>query len=256
MQKAYDVSKTMVSVDNALKENVYSCIHCGCEMIAAALDSVKVSPYFRAKNTHQEDCPVKHILTRERLDGSESDLEEIYNQILSKDVVDREPTERIDTGDRKRRQNYKKVRSLKQLVSFCLSNDVNDWLGTSQIKDFFISKITMEHHKTIESKKIYLIQARFREYFPDDRIILFKYPIDDFTYDLETIYITDRLYYRVKDEIYNKDDNDEYRDMYILCQIEDDTASIYSESQIFMISKHEKNVEAGSDIDGGFLPDL
>jgi len=230
----------------------YFCIHCGCEMVPAALDSDKVSPYFRAKNTHDENCPVKNILTRDRYNGKESEIEVVYENALKDREEQSASSTPSSSPDRKRKEsNYLRIRYLKQLVTFCLSNDIEETIGDKPIKSFFIDDRTLINHTSFKQNKIYLFGVRFKLYIDSMQSIVVTYPTK-YPHDDILMYFYDRdVYYEIKNKVFtDKDEENRYKDIYVIAQLNrNDNIAIRNSNQFFFVAKNRALKDNTSEVE-------
>lgn len=246
MKVAYDLLKQVVDIDYAVKSNQYHCIHCGCEMIPSALDSYKVSPYFRAKNSHVEDCAVKMIDTKTRYNNKESELEEVYEKTIKDSIKKNESTPSGEKStERKRKENsFVKVRYLNQLVSFCLGNDINESLGSRQIKDFFVDKRTYNEFHDFKEGEIYLFGVRFKKFITEFQTMYFTYPIGAPIDEIGMYFFDLDTYYQIKDKIFNKDEEDRYKDIYVIGEMSPKgKIRVFNEGQFFFIPIKDREIK-------------
>ena len=244
MKVAYDLLNVLIDIDDANKEQDYVCIHCGCDMIPSALDSLKVSPYFRAKNSHAEDCPVKVIDTKTRYNNKDSDIEEIYSKVINRISRENELEAKNDSSpERKRREKSNvPIRYLNQLVSFCLGNDINESLGNRKIKDFFVDRRTFHDYSHFKEDELYLVGARFKKYIDDLSTMYFTYPNGVSVNEVGLYFFDKDTFYKVKEKVFNKDEEGNYKDIYVLAKgSSKGKLKIYSENQFFFTVRSDKS---------------
>jgi hypothetical protein len=208
-------------------------------MIPSALDSEKVSPYFRAKNSHDNECVAKLIDTREKYNGRESNVEEVYEKILNtiskKDKA--ESTPNMNPERKKKEKKNIKVKYLSQLISFCVGNDINEFIGDIQIKDFFIDKRTYQNFDDFEENRIYLVGARYKSYSTKYTTMYFMCPIGVREKEIGVWFKSKDDFYAVKNKIFDKDENDNYKDIYVLAKgTSTNKLKIYNENQFYFIA--------------------
>lgn len=246
MKVAYDLLNSIIDIDDAYKGQEYVCIHCGCEMIPSALDSFKVSPYFRAKNSHADDCPVRLIDTKTRYNNKDSEIEEIYekviNRVLSEKIHD---PYQDSTPERKRKENANvRIRFLNQLVSFCLGNDINESLGDKKIRDFFVDRRTYQNFPHFIEDELYLVGARFKKYIDDLSTMYFTYPNGVSVKEVGLYFYDKETFYKVKEKVFDKDEKGNYKDIYVLAMgSSKGKLKIYNEGQFFFTVRSDKNYE-------------
>lgn len=243
MRVAKDLLDRIIDIDDASKEIEYHCIHCNCEMIPSALNSLKVSPYFRAKQSHDIECSAKLIDTRQRYNSKESDIEDIYERLLileTKDTIEREEIEDKNSDrNRKDRKNIK-IKYLSQLVSYCVGNDINIKVGDRFVKDFFVDKRTYKDFKGFKENELYLLGARYKGYSTPHKTMYFMAPIGVRAIELGIWFKEESVYFNVKDKIFKKDSNDEYKDIYVLALgTKTGKLKIYSGEQFYFVDKNK-----------------
>lgn len=246
MKVAYDLLNVVIDIDDAYKGQEYLCIHCGCDMIPSALDSFKVSPYFRAKNSHEDDCAVKLIDTKTRYNNKDSELEEIYEKVISSIVSEKDKEPNVDSNpERKRKENSKiRIRFLNQLVSFCLGNDINESLGEKKIRDFFVDRRTYKSFAGFKENELYLVGARFKKYIDNLSTMYFTYPNGVSVNEVGLYFFDKNTFYKVREKVFNKDEKGNYKDIYVLAMgSSKGKLKVYNEGQFFFTVGSEKNIE-------------
>lgn len=236
MDIAYNQKREVINVSEIVMGEVYGCIHCGCEMVPAALNSSKISAHFKAKNSHEDNCEVKLLNTSTRFNGKDSSIEKVYESILKGQVksISKE-VDRDKNPNREKRNVYVTVKNLKQLVTFCLSNHENRFIGGIQIKDFFIDKRTHNTFSSFENDKLYLISARFKKYLSGKQTFVLMYPIGLRTKEVLAYFTKADDYYETKSQLFDDlDVDDRFKDIYVLAKANrKGNLIIYDKRQIF-----------------------
>lgn len=211
---------THISNHHLSKE--YTCPYCHCDVIPAAIESERVSAYFRAKKHHDDKCPFKYIESKDSYDNQNSNVEEIYQRMLRQGFKKVE-TARESSDERTKSSKISRINNLKSLVSFCLDSSIDDSVGHNTIKDFFVDERTHTIHQQFSPGKLYLVRCYFRRYDDIRRHIVLRYPrriAEDAKREITLKFATAQetgLYKEVKDRIFStKEEHSIYPDLYII----------------------------------------
>lgn len=219
MYQVRNSENKLITVSNVSAANKYDDFFCpseGCSCIyhyRAYESNRKKAHFFKLpSSSHSSDCTVPHVENMqdrmEHYDSEGSSVTDIYSSIMTppRSASNMKKATHSKTQPPKN-DSPVKIRTIRQLYSVCILNDINDMVGKQRIRDFFVGQKTSFLY-TKYCNGLALVEARFRNYQDSDNTLVFTYPFrlkkeDPFSFRL-TVHIPDgRLYKTKRDELYD-----------------------------------------------------
>ncbi len=167
--------------------------HCTAKLKIKAFDSVNVQSHFSAlkNHPHTELCPYKKSYSYNKMDYSDLNIIDFYNNILNANYKSKKGIEKKEKNSNLEVVTKpKNSRSIKSLYSYISSLDINDYIENNlKVKDFLVSKSTYHYYKKgyrLEIKGLKLIECAFAKMFYCHKSHVFKIMCSyHFDYDID-----------------------------------------------------------------------